>query len=147
MNANTIRTCVAFALCVNAIGCGPRGPVKHQTSGIVRVNGQPAERMVVQLAAIGTPPQGNLAFPTGITDKNGKFSLSTEGERDGAVEGQYTVVFSWMSSPELDAFDMLGGSFADANNTNYKMVIPVKGSVEFDLSVPEKSIRRSRSNP
>lgn len=125
-------------------GCSSKGPVKHKVDGVVRVNGEPVERMVVQLASIGTPPAGNLAYPTGLTDKEGKFSLSSEGDRDGAIEGEYTVVFSWLSSSELDAFDMLSGTLADAKTTVHRMTIPPKGPVEFDLNIPEKSIRRPK---
>ncbi len=126
-------------------GCAPKGPVKYQVTGVVRVNGEPAERMVVQLEAVNASQPGNLAYPTGLTDRDGTFWISTEGNRDGAAAGEYSVVFSWLSSPELDAFDMLGGALANAKNTPYRITIPTEGPITFDLKVPEKSIRRPKS--
>lgn len=126
-------------------GCGsPDGPRKYPVRGVVEINGSPAQQVAVTFHHEQTETPGNLRYPSAVTDANGKFVLSSEGDRDGAVEGKYKVTFAWMSSPELDAFDMLGGKFSKPESSQFTAQVPVEAEdfPPFRLVVPESEIRR-----
>lgn len=131
-------------------GCrGSGGPAKHPVKGSVRVNGQPAALVRVQFLHKDQTLPGNLKSPVGMTDEAGAFHLSTTGDKDGAVEGEYTVTFEWMSGNDLSAFDKLGGRFADEKTTKYKARVNVGANqLElFELTVPEAQILKQRPQP
>jgi 5-hydroxyisourate hydrolase-like protein (transthyretin family) len=104
------------------------------------VNGKPAALVRVQFLHADQSLPGNLKMPVGMTDEAGVFHLSTTGDRDGAVPGEYTVTFEWMSANELAAFDKLGGKFA--KTTQYKVTVEAKENrlPPFDLTLPESAI-------
>jgi len=137
-----------LALLLLLCGCGgsPSGPVKYPVEGVVRINGQPAERMAVTLHHEDETVEGNLRYPTAVTDPEGRFVVSSESDRDGAVAGRYRVTFVWLSSSELDAFDQLQGAFSDPRRSRFTVTVPVEQAVglEFALEVPESKIRRPR---
>lgn len=66
----------------------------HPLSGIINVNGKPASGAIVSLHASEKPELGVIT-PHGITDENGRFSLTTYQPEDGAPEGRYQVTVSW----------------------------------------------------
>jgi hypothetical protein len=69
------------------------------------------------------------------------FHLSTSGDRDGAVEGEYTVVCEWMSADDLGAFDRLGGKFADATASKFKVRVEPKANTVGPLEVTHPGSR------
>lgn len=81
-------------------GCGggakiPKDrPVPTKVSGIVSMNGAPVEGATVTLHPTG---KGYGAF--GTSDANGKFVLSTFGNGDGAVSGDYKVSVKKLDIP------------------------------------------------
>ena len=83
-------------LALSACGCGPHTvPV----SGKIVVDGEPAEniRVVFQSAAGGDQV---APVATGLTDKNGEYSLRlAQTNKKGVVPGPYAVFLSW-SDPE-----------------------------------------------
>jgi 5-hydroxyisourate hydrolase-like protein (transthyretin family) len=125
---------------ISAVGCGESGPKKYPVSGAVTVNGKPAALMRVQFTHADQSLPGNLKMPVGMTDEAGVFHLSTSGDRDGAVPGEYTVTFEWMSANELAGFDKLDGKFA--KTTQYKVTVEAKDNrlPAFDLTLPESAI-------
>jgi len=62
------------------------------------------------------------------------------------LAGLYCVMFSWLSSSELDAFDQLQGAFSDPRRSRFTVTVPVEQAAgrEFALGVPESKIRRPR---
>ena len=74
---------VAVAL-LAATGCGGR-PVGIK--GKITLDGQPLAGATVEFV-----PEGDGRTAVGITDKEGKFSLSTYKPGDGALRGDYKVV-------------------------------------------------------
>lgn len=125
-------------------GCGSSGPVRHSISGQVFVDGVPAERVLVQLIRQSDGSDaglGNDSYPSGYTDSNGQFTIGKDLPSPGAVEGRYRVVFSWLSSGDLDAFDKLRGRYADVNTTKETLTVPSDGlgSLKYELiSSPNK---------
>ena len=139
-------SCLICLLCAIA-GCGgPTGPKKYSVSGVIKVNGEPAERVAVLFHHEDKGMSSNLRFPTGVTNAEGVFHLSSTGEKDGAVAGTYTVTFSWLSSPDLDAYDMLNGAFGKPETSQFQVKVPLDEHVplELDLTISEDKIMRSR---
>lgn len=130
-------------------GCGSAetGPTKYPVQGEVRINGQAAERVAITFHHADAAITGNLRYPTAVTDAAGRFEVSSEGDRDGAIAGRYRVTFAWLSSPELDAFDQLQGAFSDPNQSRFEATVPLEqeAGLVFSLAVPENRIRRPRS--
>lgn len=123
-----------------AIGCGgEKGPPRHPVSGSVLIDGKPQARVLVQLvraAGSGDAALGNDAYPSGYTDSDGKFLIGNDEPQPGVIEGDYQLLFMWMSSGDLDAFDKLKGRYADRARSPYKIVVPSDGlrTLEFRLS-------------
>jgi len=82
-----IRYIVLMLLCVLTFsaGCGHGLDYTAKVAGTVTVNGQPAKAFNI----IFHPAQGRPA--TGITDDQGRFSLTTFDPGDGAVLGEHVV--------------------------------------------------------
>lgn len=83
-------------------GCGsdaPKGPEKLSTTpvdGIVILNGKPAAEVSISLHH----SEGKVA-PRGMSDKDGKFSISTYGKDDGAPIGKYKVTAAKNMTKEI----------------------------------------------
>jgi hypothetical protein len=82
-----------------------------------------------------------------VTNSEGVFHLSSMGDGDGAVAGKYAVTFTWLSSGELDAFDMLNGEFSNPEGSSFQVQVPLTdpASLTLELTVPEEKIRQTRS--
>lgn len=142
--------CLLFLSCVfsSAIGCGQRdtGPETFPVTGVVRINGKPAERVAVLFHHADSAIPSNYRYPTGVTNSEGVFQLSSIGDGDGAVAGKYAVTFTWLSSGELDAFDMLNGEFSNPEASSFQIQVPLPDptSVTLELTVPEEKINQTR---
>lgn len=69
------------------LGCsGAKGPATAKVSGVVKYNGAPVDGATV----IFSPIAGGRPA-TGITDAQGHYDLSTFGDKDGAVPGEFKV--------------------------------------------------------
>jgi hypothetical protein len=72
-------------------GCSSRyTPVP--VSGIVTLDGQPLDKASVTFYLVGGGKEGRPA--SGGTDSTGTFHLSTMGNQDGAIPGEYKVVIA-----------------------------------------------------
>lgn len=152
MNYLRLRNNFPLLLPCLLIGCGGEaGPQKYQVSGSVLVNNQPAELVRVQFLHKDETVPGNLRMPAGMTDASGKFRLSTDGDGDGAVVGDYKVVFEWMSANDLGAYDKFGGKFAQPKSTTFEVQVEAKSNQlpPFELTIPESAIvsKPPRGNP
>lgn len=90
MNKMTFGTlCLLSVLC----GCGPHTiPV----SGVVTIDGKPAEDMLVLFQSASpeaTVPQAAY----GLTNERGEYALSlSEKKKKGVIPGEYAVFISWI---------------------------------------------------
>jgi hypothetical protein len=137
--------CAALVLAAlwGALGCGGAdGPKKYPVRGTVTVNGKPAQFVRVQFRHADQSLPGNLKQPVGMTDETGAFALSTSGDRDGAVPGDYTVTFEWLSGNDLGAHDRFGGRFAKPDAAARKVrVEPTANELPpFELTIPEAAL-------
>jgi hypothetical protein len=146
----TMLRLAAILACISALGCGAGGPGTFPVRGSVRINGQPAGLCRVQFFASDAGAKGNLRTPMGMTDENGEFELVVDSEVRGALPGEYTVVFEWMSDRELGNFDRLGGAFADPTKSKIKAVIEAKDNAlaPFELTIdPKKLVVKPQGKP
>jgi hypothetical protein len=76
-------------------GCGGEsGPLPvHPVSGQVTFNGKPLAG--AQVVFVPTHPEKVSVRPTGRTDQDGRFELTSFVARDGAPEGTYAVIVDW----------------------------------------------------
>lgn len=81
---------VLLCLLVCVVGCqGSSGPRTVDASGVVTLDGAPVEKAQVVFI------DNNAANPaSGMTDSQGHFSLSLNGEKKGAIPGSYKVQVS-----------------------------------------------------
>jgi len=114
----------------SVVGCGKSGPVKHKVTGTVLVNDKPASSVCVCLRHTSDAVKGKARMPVAVTDENGVYTLSTDTDADGAVDGEYVVTFLWMDSKNPDT-DRFGGKYADTNSSPYRLKVPPpNGQVE-----------------
>lgn len=129
------------------VGCGGDGGLERfPVEGTVTVNGAPAERVVVLLHHADESTPGNYRYPTAVTKADGTFKISSIGEADGAVKGNYKVTFTWLSSPGLDSIDMFDGSLGDPSSSSCALTVPVPEgqTTKFDLIIPEAQLRKPK---
>ena len=131
--------CFAFIFIgFSVLGCEPSERKRHPVRGLVRVNGVPAERVIVQMHCVNRgSKEGNDRYPSALTGADGRFEIGKGSERLGALEGEYIVTFSWLSGPELGATDKLAGRFADPKSSKFRIEVPVDQdrTLDFDLVV------------
>lgn len=114
------RTALGTLVCAAVLGCGPGGisaPSTAPVTGTVMFKGKPA--VGVKVTFHPKFDMGTVKFtPSGLTDKAGKFSLSTAAANDGAPPGDYSVTFELLKGGsdkagldiEVDAWK---GKYAD----------------------------------
>jgi hypothetical protein len=123
-----------LASMMHLVGCGGNisVPSTRAVSGAVFHEGAPAAQVTVTFH-----PQFKLKHftPSGVTDANGKFTLSTGAANNGAPAGEYVVTFQKLTADSdangLDTdVDVWGGKYADPKTSKFKVVI--RGNVELE---------------
>src|SRR5262245_8438961 len=127
-----------MALLLALTGCSSKyKPVA--VSGVVTLDKKPVEGATVYFYATGDAKEGRPA--QGITDKDGKFYLSTLGNKDGALPGQYKVVIHKYvpTNPSLKIPDFPNTPEGKAarDDFNYRN-FEAKGIQPFKNSLPAK---------
>lgn len=94
---------IVLAALVACQGCGASQPM-GAVSGVVTLDGQPLGNVLVVFipAEAGTPP---VPRATGIADAAGRFTLTVEDGRPGAVLGNYRVVLEDLALAEAPRAD------------------------------------------
>jgi len=136
---------VACFLAICVAGCGGSdGPKRYPVEGSVLINGKPTVGVMVQFEHADPSVEGNYRFPTAVTGEDGSFSISSSGEKDGAVEGDYSVTLMWLSANDLSAYDMLGGKYADKAKPAFQVTVKAEDNQldPFDLTIKESEIKK-----
>lgn len=130
----------AFVALISATGCGPRRPKTIHVEGVVTLDGKP-----VQGAAVLFSPVAGGHPADGITDAQGKFTLTTFAAGDGALPGEHAVAvtLSEVSGVTADP-DGLSGEIAPGG-MKVKWIVPQRYSklktsgltVTVDESMPQ----------
>src|SRR5438128_1934897 len=129
------RILASAVVLVAVIGCGQRKIVP--VSGVVKLNGKAYKNAVVSFQPLGTkespePGRGSA----GVTDDDGRYTLTYDGERPGALVGKHRVrIFTKYGAepPPDDSAESLPGSKAP----RFVEPIPIewneKSTKEFDV--------------
>jgi hypothetical protein len=115
-----------------AAGCGGGGglsaPKTTPVSGTVQFKGKPVAGVKVTFHP-KFDMGGDAKFtPNGVTNKDGKFTLSTAAANDGAPPGEYAVTFEWLRAGTdkagLDVeIDQWKGKYADPATSTFTVTI------------------------
>src|SRR5215207_5964385 len=91
----TVQLLIAAAVVV--AGCGqPEKVVTHPVTGQVYYDGKPAAGVQVFLFPTAAPMVPDIpANPHGTTGPDGRFTIGTYADADGAAEGSYQVALYW----------------------------------------------------
>lgn len=125
------RVLIALAISIVAFaGCDsrPRGVTTHRVSGQVLYGGAPAAGVHVFLLPTSAPTVPEVPnHPYGVTGTDGRFTLTTYKDGDGAPEGGYQVLLRWPpevpEEEEKSKDDRLHGWYSA---TTSKLTVEVK---------------------
>jgi hypothetical protein len=120
----TSRIVLVALACAVAAGCGNGGikaPGTSPVAGTVQLKGgKPA--VGVKVTFHPKFDMGAVKFtPSGVTDKDGRFTLSTTAPNDGAPPGEYSVTFELLragadkNGQDVEV-DVWKGKYADPAN-------------------------------
>ena len=117
-------------------GCGkPEKVPVHPVSGRIFYDGKPAAGVHVFLYPTAAPGVPEIpANPHGMTGPDGRFTIGTYAEGDGAAEGSYQVVLIWPAETDTDVEepeDRLLGWYTVARST-LTATVPA-GGTELEL--------------
>jgi hypothetical protein len=123
-----------FSLSILGLSCSSNG--LQAVSGKVNYKGQPIQGALVTLHPKASMEDIKVHRPSGITDEQGNFTLTT-GKDTGAAPGEYIVTVVWMKQPEgaptkpkgfdmglPEPVDQLQGRYANMKNS--KITVTVK---------------------
>lgn len=131
-----------IGLCVLVAGCDekPAPLTFHPVRGEVTYNGQPAVGVRVYFYPTSAPMVPQIpANPHGVTGADGKFTIGTLSEADGAAEGGYQVILFWpQATPEGEEpsdTDRLFGWF-DAKNSKLTFIVKSGANTLPAIAIP-----------
>lgn len=104
------RLLLTLSLIASALlcGCGKATPQKtYRVGGDLLVKGQPAAgaRLTLQPAAAPDLKLWPMGFPTAIVQPDGKFWFTCYSANDGAPEGEYKLLVTWVEGDEIPSDD------------------------------------------
>jgi hypothetical protein len=115
---------VSAVLGTCAIGCGKKGPKLHPVQGKVTFEGAAPDGAVVVFQPVDA--HAGATMPSGAVGSDGRFKLTTYPHGDGAPEGEYIVLISWLP-PEARSSDnpknRLPGRYADATQPVFRATV------------------------
>ena len=146
-----MRITIALVLALAAAGCdsGPAKVPVHPVTGQVYYDGKPAVGVQVFLFPTSAPTVPDIPVnPHGTTGPDGRFTLGTYTDSDGAAEGGYQVVLSWPMSEGGEAReesnqDRLLGWYTVARSRLTATIKP--GANDLPLRLPAVKLPPSES--
>jgi hypothetical protein len=85
------RVAIVLAVLAPASCGGSKFPKTYSVKGKILVDGQPAKECQISLQRISGGDLAQPATPSGLTDQNGEFQLTSYVANDGAPEGEYVA--------------------------------------------------------
>ncbi len=107
-------------------GCDSRESWQAKTypaSGMVLINGEPAEGAVLFLEPVNGFFDRRQSRPWGVVMASGEYKLMTYKPGDGAPEGEFKLLLTWPTHGTLTQVDRLGGKFADVEHSPMNVTI------------------------
>ncbi len=124
----------AASVCLTITACSKTDTGRKVTipvRGEVYVDGQPAAMLQVQCHPVGGIDREDPTVTQAVTDKEGRFQLSTYEAGDGAPLGEYKLTFVWQD------FSMISASYSGPDKLKNRYRNP--DSSEFTLTVEQGS--------
>jgi hypothetical protein len=136
------RRCAAIAITLSLSvlaatpGCGGSGEEGTvPAAGIVKFKGKPLEKGTIQFVpATGRSAHGNV--------EDGKFTLTTYNEGDGAIPGKHQVgivatkeVAAKKKGAEPESVLILPKNFASPGTSNIEVDIPATGKKDIEINI------------
>jgi len=128
------------------VGCSgyDDGLKKYPVTGTVRIDGEPAQEVRVYFVKEEGGGSSNADYPVGVTAADGSFALSTNGNSDGAVAGNYVVMFEWPDFNGPGAKDRLQGKYMNPQQSEHRVTVAEQENIlEFNLKGPATANRSS----
>jgi hypothetical protein len=117
----------AVLLCSCSEERDPSWKETYPVTGEVYVDGQPVEGLYVQLHPVAGVDTTNPTFSGAMTDKDGKFAISTYEEGDGVPAGEYTLTFMWgqlnLFSMQYGGPDKLNNKYNDPKTSSFRVSV------------------------
>ena len=149
MHLGVRSTVLGFFFLGVVVGCGgyeapqPQERVEtYPVTGIVKVDGQPVEKIAVRLHPVGGQQGKALPTASGFTDKDGKFSIGTYESGGGAPAGEYVLTFQWGQLNLMTnqyGGDKFKGKYLDPKKSQFK--VKVEPGKPTDVGVIELSTK------
>ncbi len=144
-----LRECTGMTLSLVALAVGgcssgeSDGLNKYPVRGRVSVNGKPAAGIVVTFNNVDPNIPGNAARPVALAGPEGEFVLSTNADKDGAVEGEYAVTFFWPTDQGAMPEDRLSRLFAEPVKSKHRVRVEPKENdlPPFVLEIDPKRLK------
>jgi hypothetical protein len=125
------RAVVAVALATLLIalpGCSSDGRKKvYPVRGQILVDGKPAFEATVMFQPVDNAAPDRVN-PTGMTDADGRFAISSYVKGDGAPPGDYIVLIEWRErsgvlKSNFDGPDRLKGKYYDEKKPPFRVTV------------------------
>lgn len=133
------KLCHLTVICavVSLFGCGGGNDFADTVvvSGIVTMDGDPVPDARVTFIATG---KGSGRGANGVTDKDGKYQLTTFNTNDGAMPGVYAITITQQDANDSDDSDLSDG---EASGAAYEAEMDNAGSdagMEIESKLPKK---------
>ena len=149
-----IPVLAAGALLAWAPGCGGSGGYVR-VSGVVTLDGNPYKNAIVSFQPLGTPGNPNPGRgSTGLTDTNGRYTLTTDDGYTGAIVGKHRIRIRTRVDDPAAVIDPSVGSPDDplpkgkvvepipqewfADHTTKEFDVPAGGTDKADFAIVTK---------
>jgi len=130
-----VGTALSFTL-ISLVGCGDDGLGKrYPVSGTVTYKGEPLAKGAISFYATGTGNESRGAFGT---IANGKYTLSTQSDGDGAFPGDYVVSIN-AKQADLSAAEKNAGGGSARQDDVLKAYKNAKSPIPQKYEIPESS--------
>jgi hypothetical protein len=114
-----------LSLLLLASGCGSGGPYPQPVHGQVLYNSRPIAEALIVFHPLGEYPK-DWPKPTGYSDANGRFQLTTLRPNDGAAAGEYAITVEQREKKQLgedlvrDGPNLLPPRYADSQSSGFR---------------------------
>jgi hypothetical protein len=112
------------------VGCAKKYPDEkavYPITAVLTVDGVPQEGLEVKLHDEVAGDPAKPTFPSGFSKADGKVSISTYADGDGAPAGTYKVTVQWREfnplSMSFGGPDKLKGRYSDPEKTELKWTV------------------------
>ncbi|MEP3480163.1 MAG: hypothetical protein ABJZ55_13005 [Fuerstiella sp.] len=144
----SVYLCLCTAVLLLAPGCSDEQFETAAVSGTVISGADPVSSGTIIFNPIATGTNTMVGKSATGFIEDGKFTLSTYGNGDGAVVGEHSVIVTGKETPPADVDEVEWGSAPNWGSTTatFKVVAGVDNSFEIKLTPPAPKKRRKNAD-